>query len=385
MEIKNLEKAAQRIKKAIKNKERIVLYGDGDLDGVTSVIILKEAIQNLNGKVSAVYFPDREVEGYGLSEKGIEYLKQFAPALLVVLDCGITNFKEIKVGKETGFEIIIVDHHQVLDKLPEADIIVDPHQKDDPYPFKELAAAGIVFKLAEKLLGNEIPPLLRNNFLELVALATLADMMPKEEENIIFISEGIEAIKRSWRPAILAFKEVDYFKTIPTLKDKLSKFISILNVRDVEDNLPAAFRLLTTTSIQEAKNLIEKLYEKAQDRKKRIEEILKIVEERISKKEEKIIFEGDENFDFILISPVASILFQKYKKPTFIYKKLEKETQGTVRTPEGINGVELMKKCADLLISYGGHPRASGFRIKNEDLDSFKVCLMKAIEETKKV
>ena len=241
MEIKNLEKAAQRIKTAIQNKKRIILYGDGDLDGITSVIILKEAIENLNGKVPAVYFPDRELEGYGLSKKGLEYLKQFAPALLIVLDCGITNFEEIKIGKKIGFEIIVIDHHQVLDKPPEADIIVNPQQKDDPYPFKGLATAGIVFKLAEKLLGDKMSPLLRDNFLELVALATLADMMPQKEENIVFISEGLEAIKHSWRPAIIAFKEADCFKKIPTLKERVSKFISILNIRNLENNLLPPF------------------------------------------------------------------------------------------------------------------------------------------------
>lgn len=375
MEIKNLKKAAERIKKAVLNKEGLVLYGDADLDGVTSVIILKEAIKNLGGEISAIYFPDREIEGYGISEKGLNFLKKFAPALFISLDCGIGNFKELKLAKKIGFETIVIDHHEILDKLPEADIIVDPKQKGDKYPFKGLATAGLSFKLSEVLLGKKITQNLRNNFLELVALATLADLMPKENENEIFISEGLISLENSWRPGIRAFFEMEYFDHFLNLEEKVSKIISILNVRDVENNFPTSFRLLTSTSQEEAKNLIEKLIKKNEGRRERINEILKEIEGKISKKE-KIIFEGSPNFDFTLISPVASILAQKYKKPAFIFKKLEKESQGTVRVPNGINSVELMKKCKKYLISYGGHPAASGFRIKNENLEKFKNCLI---------
>jgi len=136
MEIKNLEKAAQRILEAIKKRERILIYGDSDLDGVCSVIILKETIKNLGGKIDAVYFPEREVEGYGISEKGLISLKKFSPALFISLDCGISNFKEIEIAKNYGFFVIVIDHHQVLDELPKADIIVDPKQRDDQYPLK---------------------------------------------------------------------------------------------------------------------------------------------------------------------------------------------------------------------------------------------------------
>lgn len=148
MEIKNLKEVARRILKAIKNKEKIVLYGDADLDGMTAVIILADTIKNLGGKVAAIYFPDRELEGYGITEKGLDYLKENAPALLVTLDCGIGNFKEAELAKKLRFEVIIIDHHQVLDALPKAEIIVDPNQKGDKYSFKGLATVGISFKLS---------------------------------------------------------------------------------------------------------------------------------------------------------------------------------------------------------------------------------------------
>jgi len=395
-EIKNLKKAAERIKKAIKNKEKIILYGDADLDGVCSVIILEETIQNLGGKIYSytqrkqtlipkfdmrVYFPDREIEGYGITKTGLNYLKKYSTGLLIALDLGIGNFKEVDLAKKLGFEVIIIDHHEVLNKLPKADIIINPKQKGDKYPFKELATVGIVFKFSEILLKNKLTKNLKNNFLELVALATLADMMPKKADNEVFIKEGLISFRNSWRPGIRVFLESEYFNNYPELTQKISKIISILNIRDVENNLPVSYRILTAHSIKEAEEILKVLIKKSEQRKEKIKKILEEIEKRILEKKDPLIFEGDVDFDFTLISSVASFLCKKYQKPTFIYKKLKRESQGTVRTPSGINSVLLMKKCSKNLLTYGGHPLASGFRIKNKNLEKFKKCLIKNLCE----
>jgi len=374
-EIKNLKKAAGRIQKAVKKKERIVLYGDADLDGTTSVIILEETIKNLGGTVSAFYFPDREKEGYGLTKKALDFLKDKAPALLIVLDCGIGNVKEVSLANKIGFKVIIVDHHEPLDKLPLAEIIVDPKQKGDKYPFKKLACAGVAFKLSEAVLGKKMTNSLRKNFLELTAIATIADMMPKESENKIFIEQGLSFLEDSWRPGIKAFLEE--FKDCPDIYQKVSKVISILNIRDVENNLPASFRLMTCSSVQEAKEMIREFLEKTETRKNKLEEMMAEIEKRISSNEEPIIFEGNNDFELMLVSSAASILCRKYGKPVFLYKIMERESQGTVRTPKEVNGVSLMKKCSDLLMTFGGHAQAAGFRVKNENLEKFKSCLIK--------
>jgi len=378
MEIKNLKRASERIKKAVKNKEKIILYGDADLDGVSSVIILEETIKNLGGEVSAIYFPDRETEGYGISESGLNFLKKLSPALLIALDCGIGNFSEVKLAKKLGFKVIIIDHHEMLDGLPEAEIIVDPKQKGDNYPFKGLAATGIIFKLSQLILKNRMKDSLRENFLELTALATIADMMPKENENEIFIEEGLESLKRSWRPGIQALFNTEPFRSYSNINQMVSKIISILNIRDIKNDLPANFRILTTISADEVKEIITELLAKSELRKKKIEEITAGIEKKIQELEdESIIFEGSANWDIALIGPIASIISQKYQKPTFIFKILDRESQGTVRTPSGVDSVALMKKCKDLLLTYGGHAAASGFRIKNENLENFKKCLIK--------
>ncbi len=376
MVIKNLKKVAERIFKAIKNKERIILYGDADLDGATSVIILEETIKNLGGNISAIYFPDREKEGYGITKNGLDYLKKFQPALLIALDCGIGNFKEIKLAKKMKFRVIVIDHHKILDKLPEADIIVDPKQKGDKYPFKELATVGIVFKLSELLLKEKMSQSLRKNFLELVALATMADMMPKVNDNKLFIEEGLGYMESSWRPGIKTLFEADFLKNF-NLYEKVSKIISMLNVRDVENKIPTSFLILTTSSSQKLAKMIQRLREKNELRKERVKEITQELEERIFKSKEPIIFEGDSLWEYPLISSVASIVCRDFGKPTFIFKKLKKESQGTVRVPSNIDSVSLMGKCKKYLITYGGHAKASGFRIKNENLEKFKSCLIK--------
>jgi single-stranded-DNA-specific exonuclease len=371
--MKNLKEVGEKIKSAVEKKEKIILYGDADLDGVTSVIILKETIENLGGKVFGVYFPDREKEGYGLSQTALEFFKKEAPALLICLDCGISNFVEVEKAKKMGFEVIIIDHHQVIDKLPLADLILNPKQPGDDSDFKELATVGIVFYLANYLLPKASPSL-KESFLELAALATLADMMPKEKDNKEIIDEGLFLLPNSWRPGIRAFF-ADKDLTGPNIHHTVSKMISILNIRDVENGLPASYRLLTAPTQEEAKKIIELLKNKVALRKRRIEEIIQEVEERASLKE-PIIFYGSENFELSFISSAASFLCKKYQKPVFLYKKMEKESHGTVRNPSSLNSVELMKKCAHFLISFGGHPQASGFRLKNENLENFKKCLL---------
>lgn len=373
LEIKNLAKAAKRILKAIARKEKIIIYGDSDLDGTASVIILEETLKNLGGKNIQVYFPDRENEGYGINEKSLQELKKFSPCLLISLDLGIGNYREVEIGKKLGFEIIIIDHHEILEKVPKAKIVVDPKQKGDKYPFKQFATAGLVFKLAEILFKNNFSPALRKSFLELAAMATIADMMPRLDDNKEIIQEGLNYLRTSWRPGIQALFEIDEFKDL-ALIPKIYKINSLLNIRDVENKLPASFRLLTAISKEEAEKLTKKLYEKGLERKEKIQELLDKIETRVSQKSEPIIFEGNDKWewDIALLGVVASIASQKYKKPVFLYSKDKEESLGSIRAPKDFNVVEAMKGFSRKLITYGGHPQAAGFRIKNEKLEEFK-------------
>jgi len=372
-EIKNLKKAASRILKAVKNREKIILYGDADLDGVASVVILKETIQNLGGKIFSVFFPDRENDGYGITEKALNLLKDFSPVLFISLDLGIGNFKEVKLAKKMGFEVIIIDHHQILGHLPEASIVVDPKQKGDKYPFKGLATAGIIFKLSQILLGKNLSDNLKNSFLELTALATLADMMPQEEDNKTFIKEGLGVLPNTFRPGLVAFLDI-----LGDIRANLQKIISALNTCEIIDNINQTYLLLISASLEESKKIAQNLIDKANKKQFQVRQIVQAVERKISNKlTEPFIFEGDPSWPLILAGSVASILCQKYEKPTFIFKKGKEESYGSVRVPKEVNSVEAMDSCKNLLITYGGHAPASGFRIKNENLDKFKECLIK--------
>ena len=390
-EIKNLKKAAERIKKAIKNKERIILYGDADLDGVSSVIILKETIKNLGGKIATVYFPDREIEGYGLNEDALDELKKYAPALLILLDCGIGNPQEVKLAKKLGFEVIIIDHHVPLKKLPQANIIVNPKQAGDKYPFKEFANAGLVFKLAEVLLNpvrdyrgrrkthekqisngvkRKLSVSLRNNFLELTALATIADMMPQAEDNLEFIGEGLVSLKKTVRPGLKVFS------------GEHQKIISACHAGGTRNHLNEGYLLLTSALVEEAEVLGKELLEKANVRQERIREIVEELERRIS--EDSIIFEGDKNWPVLMLGPAASKACHTHKKPVFLYGENNQYCQGAVRTPQGIDGVKAMIHCSKLLETYGGHPQAAGFKIKKANLEKFKTCLIKYFAKCRK-
>src|SRR3989344_4454345 len=342
-EIKNLKKTTQRILKAVQNKEKIILYGDADMDGIASVILFQETLMNLGARVSEIYFPDREEEGYGLNEKALQYLKEKTPALLIILDCGISNFEEIKSANKMGFEIIIVDHHVVLEKLPEASIIVNPKQKGDEYPFKEFAASGLVFKICESLLGEKLSENLEKNFLELVALATLADMMPELEENKIFIEKGLQFLESTFRPGLKVFFTFPKIKDLPSLRHIAQKIISTLNITVPQDHLNKSYILLKTPSLAEAKTLASELLERAEEKRIKIREMCQEAEERIAlKKEEPIIFEGNPSWTLALTGSVASRLCHTHQKPTFIFKKGEKESRGAVRVPKGLDGVKAL-------------------------------------------
>lgn len=374
--IKNVEKAAERIKKAVANNERIILYGDSDMDGISSVVILGEAIKNLGGRIDSAFFPDREQDGYGINLKALEMLKDRAPALFITLDLGIGNIKEVEVANKLGFEVIIVDHHETLAGTPPASIIVDPKQESDSYPFKGLANVGIAYNLCLELLGDKISPNLKNSFLELAALGTIADMVPQIEQNEEIIEQGLRSLKNTFRPALRAFLEI--LGNGQVFEGSLPKIISALNAAESVNFENETYELLTSSDEARCRQLVEMLLNKNASKQQNIRNIVEEVERRIVKSHDSpVIFEGDPAWKLTLAGPVCSVLCNKYGKPVFIFKKMDKESCGSVRNPKGTNSVDAMKSCPELLITYGGHANASGFRVKNENLEKFKQCVTK--------
>jgi len=372
--IKNIEKAAERIKKAVQKKERIILYGDSDLDGISSVVILEEAIKGLGGHVDCAFFPDREKDGYGINLNALGILKKKAPALLITLDLGIGNVEEIDVANKMGFEVIIVDHHEPLALVPKASIIVDPKQKDDSYEFKGLANVGITLNLCIELLGEDISQSLKNSFLELTALGTISDMVPQIEQNQEIIEQGLRSLKNTFRPALRAF--LDILGDGKVFEQSLPKIISALNAAESINFINDSYLLLVSSNKQKCMELAQILLDKNNYKQIQVKNIIQEIERRISqRKDDPIIFEGDPSWKLTLAGSVASTMCNKYEKPVFIFKKMDKESCGSVRNPKGTNSVDAMKECDAFLMTYGGHAMASGFRIKNEHLEEFKNCL----------
>ncbi len=379
MEIKNLKKASQRILKAIQDKERIIIYGDADLDGSASVVMLKETIENLGGKVSSVYFVDRGKEGYGINEKALNILKPLAPALFITLDLGVTSFKETDTANQMGFEVIIIDHHQVLDSLPKASIIIDPKQKKDNYPFKDLATVGVVYRLARLMFGNKMSEEMNNSLLELTALATIADMMPKEKENKEYIRKGLQSLRNTQRIGLKIFFKLPFLKRMKE-GERIQRLVSILNVSQIKRHLTEAYLFLISQDEEEVEELRDSLLERSRQRKELIKEVVKEVEGKINEEVPSVIFEGDVGWPNTLVGTIASRVCNKYKRPTFIYRKMKEESVGSVRMPAGLDAVKAMKTCEKLLITFGGHAPAAGFRLKNKNLKEFQKCLIEYFE-----
>lgn len=411
MEIKNLSKAARRITQAVKNKEKIILYGDADVDGAVSVVILQEAIERLAlplvrktglsngasiGKLVTVYFPDREKEGYGLNKKALKFLSKKAPALLITLDCGIGNVTEVAMAKKLGFEVMILDHHQVLAKTPAASVIVDPQQKGEKYPFKQFACAGIIYRLAKILLAQKS---LRDAgdvslapFSEITAIATLFDQVPMISDNKKLIKEGLLALPYTQRPGIRELMNLlDFNAKVSSLHgldlpgeaidEARQKIVSPLAAGLVKEHISETYSFLRERKPLLAKKMARFLIKKAAAKKETIKKMFASAEAEM-KDSAALVFVGNNSWPVPFLGPAASKVCQKHKLPCYLFKRGKTESKGAIRVPAGFDAVQSMIYCDHLLIpGYGGHAPAAGFTIKNKNLAKFEQCLIEYFEK----
>jgi len=375
--IKNIDKAARCLKRAIKNNENIVLFSDSDLDGTTSLIILEQAIKSLGGKISARFFPDREKEGYGLTKEGLNALKKYAPAVLVLSDCGIASFKEIARAQKIGFEVIVIEHHEILDKLPPARVVIDPKQKGDKHCFKFLAACGICLNLAQQLLKKDISPAMEKDFFILAALGTIADMMPQKEDNKIIIKKGLEYFPFSFRQGLRIF-----FELYPglSLREIVQKIISLLQITRIRNHLTESYIFLNSSDKKELNKMMRGLLAEQGKRRLLLNKFLEQMEKKNLSGGPEFIIEGNREIPISLTGALASKIYAKFRKPSFIFGYKGSLVRGSARAGKEINTVEALKNCSSLLETFGGHPPASGFSLKKENLEEFEECLKNHFE-----
>lgn len=394
MKIKNLDLAAERIRQAVNNGEQIVLFADSDLDGMASAVIIKETIDNLvsalppqnkkNYPATLAFFPDRRNEGYGLNDKALSFIKakrdsETRKTLLITLDCGITNYAEIQDAKQSGFDVIVVDHHMpVGGQLPGANIIVDPKQLGDDFPFKEYCNAGLAFKLAKEALQEKLPFLLRESLLQLTALATISDMMIEEDENQDFILEGLANLENSERPALKALIEILGPSNFTSTRDMVSKINGVLNSSLMEEHVMLVYNCLIEPNLEVAKSMVGKFIIEHENRQREIVSLTDNLKYTIGDYPPDImIFEGSSQYNIEFLGAVASRLVNYYNKPVFLYQKYNEFSRGTVRVPKGYDAVKAMESSGSLLRTFGGHPAAAGFTVVNENIEKFKEGLLK--------
>lgn len=377
--LKDLEKGAERIAKAIFEREKIAIYGDYDADGVTSTALLLLFLKDI-GIESDFYIPDRLKEGYGLNKEAIDYLKSKGVDLVITVDCGINGNDAVDYGKKIGIDFIITDHHVPGEKLPDAEAVINPKRKDCDFPFKELAGVGVAFYLLIDLrktlrewgFFRKAPEPNLKQYLDLVAIGTIADLVPLLGPNRIFVKYGLSEINRTRKKGLIALREELLIDTLD-VKSISFRIAPRINASGRVSSPVEALKLLLTSNEEKAKLLVKQLHKNNSQRQKFEENVLSEAIELIEKEPEKLsycLFSPDWHLGVLGI--VAGKLVDKYKKPCFVLTRLEDGLiKGSGRSIEGFSLDEAMVNMRNLLVEYGGHKLACGVTLLEKNLEKF--------------
>ncbi|MBI4722796.1 MAG: single-stranded-DNA-specific exonuclease RecJ [Candidatus Stahlbacteria bacterium] len=369
-----MEAAVTRIIQAIKEQQKILIYGDYDVDGTTASALLYRVLKNLN-ITPEIYIPNRIKEGYGLTEKGIEYCLKSYVKLIITVDCGTTAVEEIGLLQKNGVDVIVTDHHNPYEELPKAIAIINP--KISLYPFKELSGCGVVFKLAQALykkLGMETDKLL--NYLDLVALATVCDVTPLIEENRVFAKYGMKAIEQTKNVGLKALIEVSGLKNMPINPYYLGFVLGPkINAQGRLGEAKEVAYFLTTENRGEAYEIAKKFDTENRKRQAIQEIILKEAIQEIEKfelnKKNGIVI-AREGWHPGVIGIVASKIQEKFFRPTLLIAIDGKIGKGSARSIPTFSIYNALSQCKEYLNTYGGHEAAAGFTIPIENIQAFK-------------
>jgi len=380
----NMVAAVERLLLAHERNESLVIFGDYDVDGVTSTTLLLEFLRKLGWRVEA-YLPHRMDEGYGLSRDGVENcLKKFPAKLLLAVDCGSTAVETIAWLKTRGVEVIVLDHHQVSNPAPAAVALVNPqltqNSKLKTQNFTELCSVGLAFKLAHAILkrGREVGLPGVNEFdlkslLDLVALGTIADLVPLTGENRILVTAGLERLNVTQRPGLLALKEVAQSPEKLGTHDVGFQLAPRLNAAGRLETAEDSLRLLLAESPEEATPLAQNLDARNRERqtieKKIVEEVVGTVRKKFDSQKDFVIVEGQLLWHIGVVGIVASRVLQEFYRPTFILGGDAEFWRGSGRSIAGFDLAAALRECDDLLVRHGGHAMAAGVTIAPEKVD----------------
>ena len=375
---RDMKKAVERISRALQKKEKIAIFGDYDVDGITSATIISEVLQKTGAK-PIVYLPDRKHEGYSLNLAALRYLKEKGTKLLITVDCGIRDTEEVEKANKWGMDVIITDHHLPGEKIPKAFCVINPQVKNERYPFQDLAGVGVAFKLASAVVKSYQKEFFTEGyekwFLDLVALGTIADMVPLVGENRTLVKYGLIVLSKTRRKGIKTLFKTSRVpldeKTIPSSNQISFQIAPRLNAAGRMDHANTSFELLNTKSDKKAEELSRDLEEKNGRRQRLTDKIVKEIENRLDL-QKKLVFEGKEDWPMGILGLVAGKICDKYARPTFVFNVGKERCRGSIRSFGKFKVVESLEECKNLLLDYGGHDHAGGFSFKKENWEKLK-------------
>ena len=382
--MKDMDKAVQRIEQAIENNENILIFGDYDVDGTTAVSLVSSYLRSYYPNV-ATYIPDRYDEGYGISFKGIDFAEDNNMSLIIALDCGIKSIDKVAYAKEKGIDFIICDHHRPGNELPEAIAVLDPKRDDCSYPYDELCGCGVGFKLIQALAQH------RNQtiedlfpYLDLVATAIGADIVPITGENRILAKFGLEVINSHPRPGIKALIQNVKKETL-TITDVVFIIAPRINAAGRIKHGNYAVQLLTEFDLEQASVFASEIEtfnvdRKSLDKQITVEALSQIVTNNEQERFTTVVY--NENWHKGVIGIVASRLIETYYRPTLVFTKSGDKLAASARSVKDFDIYQALEQCEEHLEQFGGHMYAAGLTLKESDFENFKKQFEKVVSET---
>ncbi|MBV6647651.1 MAG: single-stranded-DNA-specific exonuclease RecJ [Cyclobacteriaceae bacterium] len=374
--MKDMERAVNRLCDAIHQQEKILIYGDYDVDGTTSVAMMYSFLRSFTEHID-YYIPDRYTEGYGISEQGVKWAHDHDFSLIIALDCGIRAMDEAQLSKKFDVDLIICDHHLPGPELPEAFAILDPKRPDCAYPFKELSGCGVGFKLLHAFcIQNTVDLTQLFAYLDLIAVSIASDIVPMIGENRILAYYGLKKINADPSPGLKALVEVSTLKSKISISDIVFYIGPRINATGRLSHARESVKLLIATTDSELKSFADQLNQANSDRREFdrsiTEEALEMISEEASDspKSSTVLFKSDWHKGVIGI--VASRCIEHYYRPTIILTESNGMATGSARSVNGFDVHEAIASCSDLLDKFGGHKYAAGLTLSLENIESFR-------------
>jgi len=376
MLLKDMDKAVVRIREALAKQEQILVYGDYDVDGITSCAILVKLLKKLGGSID-YYIPSRISEGYGLNKEAIDIIYNQKTKLIITVDNGISSYEEVKYASTLGLDVIITDHHEPQQQIPQAIAVINPKQSECNYPFKELAGVGVTLKLTQALIDADTYSKLHQEFLELAAIGTVADMVILLDENRIIVKNGLENLANTSNKGLSAMMTLLNLNDNPVEPGKISYLLGPrINAAGRVADPKLAVELLLSENENRAFALATKLEEINQERQaleaKVLDEAKEIIQQKVNLNSENIIVISSPNWHPGVIGTVASKLAEIYDRPCIMIAEHCGEGRGSGRSVSGFNLFKAISDLSHLLIRFGGHEQAVGLNIKMENISIFR-------------